>query len=199
MGVVDGQQEWLLGGQQAQHREHGRADRPLVEPGLGQGRVQERRGERAPLRLRELGARLVADRREQVREPRECETDLALGRPRREHEDPPLLRAADPFEPQRRLADPCLSGESEDGSAPVERAEEVVELGQLLDATHDPGWDYCGRRGLDATSPPSEAPSAVGHARACRSRRQAPPAVGWALLGEVSEWSKERDWKSRRC
>ena len=92
------------------------------------------------LRAGKGGERVAVDPCEQVGERREREVGLGRGRPAREHQRAPLPGAAARLAPERRLADPGVALQHQDGKSRSRRVQEPLDLEQLRFAANDSRW-----------------------------------------------------------
>src|SRR5207302_6533963 len=111
--VVHRYEHTSLSGQLPKDAQARSRDRPLVRWRPLLLRQQERRLKCPPLDRGQRRERLGERRLEEIGQPRERETSLALGRSADKDPHTALARLLQPGPPHRRLADPCLTREDE--------------------------------------------------------------------------------------
>ena len=141
MHIVDRNDEWLLFGERAQRGEQCDSDGVRIRRWAFVVVENECPGECPPLAGGERGQGLVENRVEQIADPREAESRLALGRQRLQHAKPRLLRFGDTCSPNRRLPHSGLAFENECRRSLVDPGDEVAERSKLSLPSDDSGHD----------------------------------------------------------
>jgi len=136
--VVDRAHDLRLAGERSQKREESRADDATLGRPCGRS-AQERGVETHPLRLGQSREELVRHVGEQIREPREGQPGLRLGRPRDQHSRTLRASMIDRRLPQRRLADSRLADDRDrTGSLGAQKGLDGLQLRFAPDqARHD--------------------------------------------------------------
>jgi hypothetical protein len=138
LGVIDCDHDRTLQGQVPQDRQDRSRQGPLVDP-LGRRRGPEQGGrKRHSLRIGQLLEGVVAQRLEQVPDPRQRQTPIRLGRPGLKQPRTPLASPAPPLAPQGGLPDARLTLDRQDRELTASGYKKRVERRQLPAAAHDP-------------------------------------------------------------
>ena len=127
---VDGDEQRPVGGKRPQHVEEAERDRPRLRRAAA-GTARSSATSSRPLRRGEPRERAFADVLEQVGQPGERELRLGAARARGEDAQASASRRLDRSLPERRLPDPRLAFEDEDGRAIGARRREPLDRPEL--------------------------------------------------------------------
>ncbi len=137
LNVINGQDQRLCSGHQPQDSKNSHAHDPITWRTHRGALDEQRRRQRPPLHVGQLGKNLLGSLLEQITQPRECPRRVRGSASARTNHNPPPSCRADAFGPDRGLSDTGKTFQHQTRSETIRRRDEAIDDSQLSLSSND--------------------------------------------------------------